>query len=197
MSRPRWSVPSQWAALGGASVAAASVEMGSYVWSWLAKTAVNAITTMMTPPAAPSGFLRQKARSPDHIPALREGTAGTGTAMAPAPLGAIAHPRVEHPVEHVHGQVRENHDRGDEHDEALHDRIVAPQDGLDEEARDARQVEHGLRDDEAADQERELDADDGHDGQNRVLERVVPDHHPLPLPLGPRRPDVVLPHHFQ
>src|SRR5437667_2042962 len=188
MSRPRWSVPSQWAALGGASVAAASVEMGSYVWSWLAKTAVNAITTMMTPPAAPSGFLRQKPRSPAHIPALPGRTAGAGMAMAPAPLGAIAHPRVEHPVQHVHREVREDHDRGDEHDEALHDRIVAPQDGLHEEARDARQVEHGLGDDEAPDQERELDADDGHHGQYRVLERVAPDHRPLALPLGAGRP---------
>src|SRR5260370_7711065 len=111
MSRPRGSVPSQWAALGGASVAEASVAMGSYVWSWLANTAVKAITTMMTPPAAPSGFLRQNARSPDQIPAPREGTAGAGTAMAPAPLRAIAHPRGQHTAEQVRRGILADHTR--------------------------------------------------------------------------------------
>src|SRR6202162_5646726 len=158
MSRPRWSVPSQCAALGGASVTAASVAMGSWVCSTLAKIAANAISSMMTPPAAPRGFLRQKRRSVTHIPS-REGRAAGAATPTAAPLAAIAHPRVEHAVEHVHGEVREDHDRGDKHDEGLHDRVVAPRDRLDEETRDARQVEDGLGDHEPADQERELDAD--------------------------------------
>ena len=58
-----------------------------------------------------------------------------GAATTTIPLAAIAHPRVEHAVEHVHGEVRDDHHHGDEHDEGLHDGVVAPQDGLHEEAR--------------------------------------------------------------
>ena len=47
----------------------------------------------------------------------------------------------------------------DEHHEVLHDRIIAPAQRLDQEAGDAGNVEHGFRDDQAADQERRLDAD--------------------------------------
>src|SRR5574341_367916 len=132
MSRPRWSVPSQWTALGGASVTAALVEMGSSVCSTLARIAVNTITRMMKAPAAPSGFLRLNRKMVAHAPS-RDGCSRPA-ATTTTPLTAIAHPRVEDPVQHVHGEVREDHDRGDEHDEGLHDRVVAPQDGLDEEA---------------------------------------------------------------
>src|SRR2546422_5535988 len=60
----------------------------------------------------------------------------------PAGLTAIAHPRVEDPVQHVHEEIRQDHDDRDEHDEILDDRVVAPQDRLDQEACHARQVEH-------------------------------------------------------
>src|ERR1044071_1998832 len=170
MSRPRWSVPSQWAALGGARVAAALVAIGSCVCSTLAKMAVNTMRTMMKPPAAPSGFLRQKRSSASGLPGSAE---RAGAATTTTPLAAIAHPRVEHTVEHVHGEIGDDHHHGDEHDEGLHDGVVAPQDGLHEKARDAGQVEDGLRDHEPADEERELDADDRDHGQDGVLERVV------------------------
>src|SRR2546426_2461092 len=70
-------------------------------------------------------------------------------------LTAITHPWVEDPIEHVHEQVRQDDDDRDEHHEVLHDRIVAPQDRLDQEARHARQVEDGLRHDEPADERSE------------------------------------------
>src|SRR5262245_3788551 len=108
MSRPRWSEPSQCSRLGGARVWAAAVAIGSYVWSWSAKTAVRRIESMMAPPAAPRGFLRQKRASVVH--ALARTGCARSAAVAPAPSGlaAIAHPRVEHPVEHVDDEVREN-----------------------------------------------------------------------------------------
>src|SRR5712692_10231424 len=102
MSRPRWSVPSQCDALGRARVSAALVAMGSWVCSASAKIAVNTITRMMKPPAAPSGFLRLNREMVAHAPARDDRTGATATA---APLTAIAHPRVEHAVEHVHGEV--------------------------------------------------------------------------------------------
>src|SRR3990172_2403786 len=152
MSRPRWSAPSQWTSVGRARTAFESVLMGSWVWSALAKTAANSIRSITTPPAAPGGLLGGKGGGVAPVPG-RAGRppATTNPASARAAVGslAIAHARVEHPVEHVHDEVREHHHDGDEHHEVLHDRVVAPEDRLDQEARDARQVEHGLGDHEA------------------------------------------------
>ncbi len=68
-------------------------------------------------------------------------------------------------VGHVDQEIDHHHDEGDQHHQVLHDRIVAPQDRLDEEAGHAGNVEHRLGDDQAADEEGRLDADDGDDGQ--------------------------------
>ena len=65
-----------------------------------------------------------------------------------------------------------DHD-ADEHHEVLHDRIVAVAHRLDHEARDAGNIEDRLGDDQAADQECGLDADDGDDGQHGVAQRMV------------------------
>src|SRR5262245_59727920 len=175
MSRPRWSEPSQYWALGGASVAAALVAIGSWVAITSADTATTTMTSMMKPPAAPRGFFRQKRTSADPSPA-EAGRAAAGAATAAVPASAIAYPRVEDAVEHVHHQVRHDDDDRGEHHEVLHDRVIAPEDGLDEEPGDPGQVEHGLGDHEPADEEGELDADDGDDGEDRVLQGVPPDH---------------------
>src|SRR6266511_1625003 len=198
MSRPRWSVPSQCSWPGRASVWPASVAMGSYCWSWFAKNAVSTIASITTPPAAPSGFLRQKRASRATRPACRgSGVAATAWAVALAGSIAIAHPRVQEAIEEVYGQVGEDDDGGDEHDQVLDDRIIARQDGLDQIIGYPRQVEHPLGDDQPADQERELDADDGDHRQHGVLERVAPEHDPAALAFGPRRADVVLPQHLE
>src|SRR5712664_2796763 len=171
MSRPRWSVPSQCSAFGRPSVYVASVAMGSCVCSQGARTAVTNMISMMTPPAAPSGLRRMN--RPSVVP--HPGRAGTVTSTrsmgASRRLATIAHARVEHAVEHVDEEVTEDHHDGDEHHEVLHDRVVAPEDRLHEEAGDAGQVEDGLGHHEAPDEERELDADHRDHGQDRVLER--------------------------
>src|SRR5687768_2510225 len=197
MSRPRWSAPSQCSAEGRPRVPDASVAMGSWVSARFAKIAVTVITSMMNPPAAPRGFLRMKRPSTVSAPGRARAPRAVAGSSTVAWLAAIAHPRVEETVEHVHEEVGEDHHHRDEHDQVLHDRIVAPEDGLDEKARDAGQVEHVLGDDEAADEEGELDADDGDHGQDRVLQRMAPDDDPLGLPLGPCRPDIVLAHDRQ
>src|SRR2546428_3872137 len=131
MSRPRGSVPSQCSALGCPSVYAAFVAIGSCDCKRSAKTAVSTITTMRTPPAAPSGFFRAKRASTGHAPGRARGSRATAIS---AGLTAIAHARVEDPVQHVHEEIRQDHDDRDEHDEILDDRVVAPQDRLDQEA---------------------------------------------------------------
>src|SRR5437868_9087666 len=118
------------------------------------------MTSMMAPPTAPSGLRRMK--RPSVVPHPGRAGAPTTTRSTGTPTGlAIADARVEHTVQHVHEEVRQNHHDGDEHHEVLHDRVVAPEDRLHEEARNAGQVEHGFGHHEAADEERELDADDG------------------------------------
>src|SRR5262245_66452194 len=88
--------------------------------------AVNTMSSMMKPPAAPSGFLRQKRR---RIAAAlgragrRTAVTGAGVAVRAPLTAANAHPWIEHTVEHVHGEVREDHDGGGEHDQGLHDRV--------------------------------------------------------------------------
>src|SRR5712692_11222479 len=93
---------------------------------------------MRTPPAAPSGFFRRNRAVTGHTPGRARASATTAIS---AGLTAIPHPWVEDPVEHVHEQVRQDDDDRDEHHEILYNRIVAPQDRLDQEARHARQVE--------------------------------------------------------
>src|SRR3989304_5951612 len=128
MSRPRWSAPSQWTSVGRARTAFESVLMGSWVWSALAKTAANSIRSITTPPAAPRGFLRAKRRRVVHVPGRAGRPPATTTPASARAAGgppALAPARGEHPVEHVHDEVREHHHDGDEHHEVLHDRAVA------------------------------------------------------------------------
>src|SRR5215471_7932545 len=111
MSRPRWSAPNQWSALGRASVLAASVAMGSWVWSTLANTAVNTMTRIRNPPAAPSGFFLMKRPRGVERPRRPE-AAGTASSSSATGLMAIADAGVEHAVEHVDEQVGEDDDDG-------------------------------------------------------------------------------------
>src|SRR5262245_12876763 len=136
MSRPRWSEPSQCSRPGGARLWAASVAIGSCVWSWSANAAVSTITSMIAPPVAPSGFFRQKRSRAAPTPARLARAGSAGASAWSSGLVAIAHPRVEHAVQHVNEQVRQDDDDRDEHDQVLDDRIVAPEDRLDEEARE-------------------------------------------------------------
>src|SRR4030095_3353425 len=130
------------------------VAMGSRVASWLANTAVRNISTMIRPPIAPSGFFRQKRASTVHTPGRRRAIAPPGTST-PSGLVARADARVEEAVQHVHEQVRQDYHDGDEHDEVLHDRVVPPQDRLDEAAGESGPGEDGLGHHETADDERE------------------------------------------
>src|SRR6267378_6699578 len=108
-----------------------------------AKRAVSTITSTSTPPAAPSGFFLKKRPRAVHAPARGRSSAPTASS---AGLTAIAHARVQHAVQHVHGEVRQNHDDRDEHDQVLDDRVVAPEDRVHEEAGHPGEVEYPLGD---------------------------------------------------
>src|SRR3954468_2208275 len=118
-----------------------------------ANMAPSTSTSMMTAPAAPSGWRQKKNRSRPNVPpapaparASSAAKSATSTPCFPAATGLVRvlDARIERRVEHVDQEVHDHDDDGDEHDEVLHDRIVARADRLDEEAGDARDVEHCL-----------------------------------------------------
>src|SRR2546422_7740494 len=113
-----------------------------------AKTAMRRIASMMAAPAAPRGFLRQKRTRAGKIPSrlARARAAPESLTSTVAGSATIAHARIEDAVQHVHGEVGQDDDDGNEHDQVLHDGVVAPRDGLDEKARHSGEIEHGLRD---------------------------------------------------
>ena len=86
---------------------------------------------------------------------------------------------------------------GDEQHEALDQIEVAARGGVDEQLADAVDVEHLLGDDQPADQERELEADDGDDGQQRVAQGMAAHDEPGPHALGAGGADIVLAHHLE
>src|SRR5204862_3795178 len=110
---------------------------------------------------------------------------------------SVPYPRVEDRVERVDAEVDEDDDRHHDEVDALDHRIVSLVDRVEQEAAHARQPEDGLDDDGAADDLWKLGAEQGHDRDDRVAERVLHEDHALAEPLGPRRADVVLPQYLQ
>src|SRR5262252_1510138 len=86
-SRPKESVPSQCAALGGASMAPKSTASGSYGAMRGAVSATSTMTTTTTAPIAPSGRRRQNANTL-WIHRLR-GATTTASAMSSGGVMAI------------------------------------------------------------------------------------------------------------
>src|SRR2546423_10625011 len=130
---------------------------------------------MMRKPKTPSGWLLTNSQKrfgrSGIVSSWTEGVVAT-VAMAPVP-SRQADARIEPAIEQIHEQVHEDEDGGDQQHQALNEVEIAARGGVDEELADAVDVEHLLGHDEAADQERELEADDGDDRQHGVAQRVA------------------------
>src|SRR2546427_4687212 len=144
--------------------------------------AVSTIIRMMTPPAAPRGFVAMnlriagQARAPtQRLPAVTAVSCGVVRGIGPSritwaistslaltgPVGAVADPGVQPGVEEIDDQIDEDDDeRGHQH-HRLHHRDVPTQDRVDDEAAESVQGEDGLRDHQTAHQESQLCSDDG------------------------------------
>ena len=94
-------------------------------------------------------------------------------------------------------QIDQHVDEAEQQHDALDDRIVAAQDRIDGQPAEARDGEHALGHHRAADQERDADADDGHDRHRGVLQRMQEQDRRLAEALGPRGADVVLAQHLE
>src|SRR5215813_11765494 len=194
MSRPNSSVPRMWMALGGLSREAGDSRVGLYEESTPASSAAAMKTSRMSAPVTTLRLPRRRRSQRGRVAGAAAGAVGTRTSTV---ASVIADARVDERVEEIHAQVDQHIGRGGDEDHALHYRIVAPENGRDDEAAQSRDVEDDLRDDGPADQHSSGDADHGDHGHQRVAERVLPRHHALGQALGPRGADVVLLQHLE
>ena len=112
-------------------------------------------------------------------------------------LSLVPNPGVEVGVEQVDQEVVDQDEGGKEEVDARDHRIVTVRQRRDEQRPQSGQVEQRLDDHRAPHQDRHLQSDEGDHRDQRVLHGVADDNQPLAQPLGPRRPDVVLPQHLQ
>src|SRR3954453_20472470 len=109
-------------------------------------------------------------------------------------MWSVPDPWIEEGIHDVHEQV--HHDDGKRADQhrSLHDRQVALLDRIKGQTADTGDVEDGLGEDRAAEEDAEIEAEDGHDRRDRGAQAVLEDDAPLAQALRPRGADVVLPH---
>src|SRR5262245_40371901 len=145
MSRPKLSVPAQWAALGGASGLPTPWASGSYGESTGAKTAIAMIArNTARPNTAPGLRAKRRHQRPrtTRVPRAASGAvpgAGTvkpselkGRPVAPrgrATLLRHPDPGVQEGVGEIHEQVHQDDREDSQEDGALHHRVVPVQDG--------------------------------------------------------------------
>src|SRR5215469_5749533 len=168
------------------------------------------MTTIHTPPIARLLFQNDRRVSPLRSagPAWTSPPSRTAATGADAPASActaaesgppagdascpgIADPRVEYAVGDVSEQVA--HDRGHPDDKrgAEQDREVVRKGGLPEEQAHAGEIEDRLRDNRAADDVGQGQAENRHYRQQRIAKQVLYHYQPLRHSLGPDHADVV------
>src|SRR5207302_2299248 len=131
--------------------------------------AASATTMAASSTAAPNGARRARAAR-RKASQRRSLTAGAGSAKTDA--------RVDVSIEEIDEQVAHDEAERDQEDHALHQRVVAREHGVDDEAADPGEREDVFGDHSAADQRAELQAEHGDHGDQRVLQHVAADDHP-------------------
>src|ERR1044072_3550410 len=128
---------------------------------------------MMRKPKTPSGWpltnSQKRFGRAGIVASWTEGGVAT-VAMAPT-LSRQADARIEPAIEQIHEQVHEDEYGGNQQHQALHEVEIAARRGVNEDLADGVDVEGLLGDAEPADQECELQADHGDDGQHGIAQR--------------------------
>src|SRR6266545_1963595 len=161
MSRPSSSVPSMWATPGGSSLPSRLTRYGSSGASQGANSALSTSRPMTMRPAT-AERLRRSWRH-----------ARCAFLVAGRASSAIADAWVDRAVQQIDGEVDQRDDHGREQHDALHERIVALVDRLDEQPADAWPGEDGLGDDRAAEQRADLEANHRHHRDQSIGQRVA------------------------
>src|SRR5262245_60048552 len=138
------------------------------------------MTSTMMPPTVPSGLRRSICSQTSTYQGNVRGSPWTSRAMDGAGTGAteamvlpVPYPGVQVGVGKVDDEIQPDHHRGHDQVDRLHDGIVQAGERLEEEQAHPGQAEDCLDNDRAADVERHLQADQAHDRDQRVLERVA------------------------
>src|SRR5438045_2317717 len=105
-------------------------------------------------------------------PSTTSSMVSCGNVIAARSCASERNARIEPGVEEVDHEIDQHEDEGADDDHRLHDRIVASQHRLHREEPDAGPREHRFHDDGAAEEVSELEANDRHHRQQRVLERM-------------------------
>src|SRR5438094_10127258 len=175
-SRPTLSVPSRWARPGRARVLARFCLSGSWGARTGARSAVSAATRST---AAPNGARRARAARRTTTQ-RRSGSGRVAVGWERAEAGsAMADPRVDPAVDEVDHQVAQDEAHGDQQHNALHQRVIAGEDGAADEPADAGQGGAVLGHHRAADERAQLQAEHGDHRDQSVLEHVPTDERPL------------------
>src|SRR5215470_1240924 len=194
-SRPSWSVPNQYAELGGLRILSL-VAIGDVCAISPGKSSSTIVATVATTTAAwPSrlktgvggvGSPRTRAPAVAVVVAMLSPFRG---AAVPGPSGEPGRPgpRVNRADDQVDDEVDDHVGDADHHDGALHHRDVLVGDRGGQEAAQAGAAEDHLGDRRAGQDVTELQADGGDGGDGRVPERVPHHHPPLGAAPGPRR----------
>src|SRR6185295_7377020 len=152
-SRPSMSVPNQCSLEGGLRRWAGESTCGSTVPSHGASNAIKSMSASTIPPRMAVGCLRKASWKRCQV-----GEADLGAARTVAVI-SVLDPRVEQPVGEIDQQIDQHVYPGEKQDHALDDRVIPAQNGVDREPANARNCEHRLGDDGAADEQRDADAD--------------------------------------
>src|SRR6476620_5279560 len=188
-SRPSRSVPSRCSRLPP-STHAGGVKRARRDWAVGSGSERSGATRAATTNSAIIASENSGSRRPRRSTAIGSTASRSGRARTPGSAG-MADARVDQRVQAVDAEGDHRHDDRGGETHRLDQRKVARADPLVGETAEAGPREDGLDHDGGGDQDREVDAGERDHRDQRVLERVQPDHPPLPHPLDPRELDVL------
>src|SRR5262245_56619874 len=153
--------------------------------------ATPATPQRMTALRAPRGFRRAAVATFAHTARRAPAAEAAPTTGAPERTSrggsAVADPGIEPGIAHVHEEVDEHDDGGEEEHGPLDDRVVPELHGVEHQAAHAGLEEDELHDHGASEQHGELLPDHGDHGDEGVLEGMPQDHRALAVAFGPGR----------
>ena len=109
----------------------------------------------------------------------------------------IPYSRIQIGINQVDEEIEQHHPGGEKQVGSLDHRVVTALQGIQHETPEPRQGKDVLHDHRASDQDRQLQANQGHHRDEGIFEGVPDNHDLLPEPLGPGGADIILPQHLQ
>src|SRR5437899_12340343 len=151
------------------------IAAGSIVPSQGAARPMSRMIVRIAAPATTTG-LRNRRRND---PLDSTGAVGAIAAESSTMLISIANAWVEHGVHHVDQQIDEHVHECKKQDHRLHCRVIAREHRIDSKPAQPRDAENAFGDDDAADEQRDADADHGDDRHGGVAQGMPHEYHAI------------------